>query len=121
MLRLIKLTRHALVSCTAVAAVGLFVHTAQADQDCETVTNPVFVYGSTASALDWGPLAVALSTETSPPTIVYAGAGSCTGVTAILGTALTPGSFTYYNGTTGVAGAACTLASATRIADLGVS
>jgi len=126
--RLIKLTRRALVSCTTVATVGLLSHAlldnkaaAQAVQDCETLSNPVFVYGSTASAPDWGPLAVALSGNADSPTIIYAGAGSCTGVSAILGTALTPGSFTYYNGTTGATGAACTLSSAARIADLGVS
>src|SRR5947209_4809607 len=103
--RLIKLTRRALVSCTTVATVGLLAHGLFGNQafaqaahctggtstcDCEAdLTNQVFVYGSTASAPDWGPLAVALSTEATPPTIVYGGAGSCTGVSAILGTALT--------------------------------
>ena len=119
--RLIKLTRRAFVSCTTVAAVGLVAHAAHAT-DCETgSTNQVFVYGSTASGPDWGPLAVALSGNADSPTIVYSGQGSCTGVGAILGTALTAGTFTYFNGTTGAAGASCTLASANRIADLGVS
>jgi hypothetical protein len=90
-------------------------------QDCETLTNPVFVYGSTASAGVWGPLAVALGGSADSPTIVYSGQGSCTGVSAILGAPLTAGSFTYYNATTGPVGAACNLTSATRIADLGVS
>ena len=121
MRRITKLTRQALVSCATVATVSLLAHTALA-VDCEVdLTNQVFVFGSTASAPVWGPLAVALSTNANPPTIVYAGGGSCTGVAALTGTALTPASFTYYNGATGVAGLACTLASATRIADLGVS
>lgn len=128
MRRLIKLTRRALVSCTTVAAVGLIAHglfdnkaSAQTVTACESLTNPVYVYGSTASGPVWGPLAVALSGGATPPTIIYSGQGSCTGVAAITGTALTPGSFTYYNATTGAAGAACTLTSSTQIADLGVS
>jgi hypothetical protein len=64
---------------------------------------------------------VALSGNADSPTIVYSGQGSCTGVGAILGAALTTGTFKYYNGTTGVAGADCTLASSTRHTDLGVS
>src|SRR5450755_2365417 len=126
--RLIKLTRRALASCTTVATVAVLAHglfdnkaSAQAVQDCEALTNPVFVYGSTASAGVWGPLAVALGGNADSPTIVYSGQGSCTGVGAILGTALTPGSFTYFNATTGAAGAACNLTTATRITDLGVS
>ncbi|HEY4104274.1 MAG TPA: hypothetical protein VGM44_10300 [Polyangiaceae bacterium] len=107
---------------------GLLAHgmfdnkaSAQAVTACESLTNPVYIYGSTASAPVWGPLAVALSGSATSPTIIYSGQGSCTGVAAALGTALTPGTFTYFNGTTGVTGASCTLTATTQHSDIGVS
>ncbi len=130
MRRLSTLLRRALASGTTIAGVGILAHgmfetkiaAADGPTACESLTNPVFVYGSSASAPIWGPLAVALSTGATPPTIIYAGPGSCVGVNgAVNGTAMTAGSFTYFNAATGAAGLPCTLSDTTRLPDIGVS
>jgi len=103
MSKLIKLARRALVSSTTVLSVGLLAQglfsTTHADAqaaggsggaapnpDCTTLTNPVFISGSSAVQPVLAGLGKALAGTT---TIVYSKQGSCTGVSGIMGTSLT--------------------------------
>ncbi|HEY8943355.1 MAG TPA: hypothetical protein VIM73_03790, partial [Polyangiaceae bacterium] len=99
MSKLIKLARRALVSSTTVLSVGLLAQglfsTTHADAqaaggsggaapnpDCTTLTNPVFISGSSAVQPVLAGLGKALAGTT---TIVYSKQGSCTGVSGIMG------------------------------------
>ena len=62
--------------------------------DCASLSNPVYVTGSTAAKPLLLEVAKFLSTQSSPITIVYLGQGSCAGVDAILNGTLISGTDT---------------------------
>jgi hypothetical protein len=128
MTRLIRVAR---VAVTFIVAAGglLGARSANAQDagttpDCTTLTNPVYLIGSSAYEATLKAFAVKLSasTEAAPITVVYQKPGSCVGVAAIAaGTKLT-GTGIYYttNGTT-VTSNNCTFPSAGVTPDVGVS
>ncbi len=123
--RLIKLSKRlvasgAMLAGGSVLAQGLFSHTAQAaagDPDCASLPGVVYVSGSTAVQ----PVLQGLSKSLTPTvSIVYASAGSCAGVAAILGTPLAAGGPATYWDSTGAA-KTCNLPAAPQLVDVGVS
>lgn len=128
MTRLIRVARAA--ATLIVAAGGLLAarsanaQDAGTTPDCTTLTNPVYLIGSSAYEATLKAFAVKLSasTEAAPITVVYQKPGSCVGVAAISnGTKLT-GTGIYYtlSGTT-VTSNNCTFPSAGVTPDVGVS
>jgi hypothetical protein len=93
----------------AFGSVSLFAGRARANPDCTTLSNPVYIEGSTAIGPVVLQLAAALAVQTQPITLVYAGTGSCAGVSTIINTVTSPSTsalvtpstktdfFTYYD------------------------
>src|SRR5262249_56059713 len=57
---------------------------AAAATDCATLSNPIWVTGSTAAKPLLAEIGKLMATQSPPVTVVYLGQGSCTGVDAIL-------------------------------------
>jgi hypothetical protein len=81
-MRSVKLTTAAL----AFGAASLLAGRAQAT-DCTTLTNPVYVEGSTAIKGVLSQIGAFLSGQSPAVTIVYYGSGSCSGVTSVINAA----------------------------------
>lgn len=91
--------------------------------NCSTLTNPVYVAGSSAVKPFLAAVAAELAGLTTPITVVYQGQGSCTGVSALTGTTSTTITGTgIIWGTDGkeISGG-CTLSLAGDAVDIGVS
>jgi ABC-type phosphate transport system substrate-binding protein len=126
------MTRLTRMAATLVVAAGglLAARSAHAQdagvQDCTTLTNPIFLTGSSAFEPTVKAFAVKLSasTETTPATVVYQKPGSCVGVAAIGGNTDLTGTASYYtlaaDGTT-ITTNTCQLPSAGTKADVGIS
>jgi hypothetical protein len=123
------MTRHIRAGAAlVVAAAGLlaarsaYAQDAGTTPDCTTLTNPVYLIGSSAYEATLKAFAVKLAAEATPTTVVYQKPNSCTGVAAITaGTPLT-GTGIYYtlSGTTIVSNN-CTFPSSGPVPDVGVS
>jgi len=66
--------------------------------DCGTMTNPVYIVGSTAVKPFLSEIAKAVRNQVPPVTVLYAEQGSCVGVAAILSGTPAAGPFTYWDG-----------------------
>jgi len=87
------------IMCALAALAGSGVLTSALDvhaADCGTLTNPVYVAGSSASKPIWAALAPTLTGVT----IVYQSPSSCVGLADVLGGTPDTSSATYYSGTT---------------------
>ena len=107
------------------AARGASAQDAGTTPTCASLTNPVYLDGSSAFVPTAAAFAVKLSSSTETAnkmTIVYLAPGSCGGVNAIATNADITGTGTYYtlNGTTLVKNS-CTLPASGQKADIGVS
>jgi hypothetical protein len=88
--------------------------------DCGTLSNPIYITGSTAVKPFLAEIAKILVTANPPVTLSYLGQGSCTGVSAVLHGVPISGSLTYWDGVG--AEQTCTVAPALPVAaDIGVS
>ena len=92
---------------------------------CDTLTNPIYVKGSSAIKPFIIGMAVPLSQASTPYTLVYVNAGSCTGPDAIINGTLNTIDGTYYtaNPTAGMPPVAntCTMPAGGQAIDVGVS
>jgi ABC-type phosphate transport system substrate-binding protein len=107
------------------AARGASAQTDAGTPTCASLTNPLYLDGSSAFEPTVAAFAVKLSNSTetaNPMTIVYLKPGSCAGVNAIASNADITGTGTYYtlSGTTLVKNS-CTLPASGQKADIGVS
>lgn len=90
---------------------------------CASLTNPVYVDGSSAFVPTMGAFAVKLASSTANKmTVVYTSPGSCAGVNDIATNKDLTGTGTYFTGTpTALVKNSCTLPASGQKADLGIS
>jgi ABC-type phosphate transport system substrate-binding protein len=87
---------------SAVVALGAFSLVREAAAvPCSTLTNPVYVTGSSAVQPLMASVAAALSQAATPITIIYQKGGSCVGVNAVVKGQTIAGTGTYWTGADG--------------------
>jgi ABC-type phosphate transport system substrate-binding protein len=109
-------------ACAASAAATALLasaSTASAAVDCSTLTNPVYLAGSTAVKPVLKALAATLGTGASPITLVASSQGSCTGVDAMVNGTKITGTASYWDSTD--TEQSCNLATAGQTVDIGLS
>jgi ABC-type phosphate transport system substrate-binding protein len=108
-------------SAAASAALCALASPAYAVVDCSTLTNPVYVNGSSASKPLLKAVAATLGAATPNVTIVYASSASCAGVDAIVNGTKATGTAVFWDQTMAGAETTCNLPTTGQTVDIGAS